>query len=291
MHQSFSIRCASLLTFVCFIATSSGYASDAIEAFTEPYRTAIVVPSQPGVMESVQVKVGQRVTSGQNLGALDCEVLRVQRKISQTKSEASSELEAAKAELQVRQSLYERYLALRKDSNEASEVEVNRKRADMEIQQAKVRSVEENQILQKLEVDLLDAQLRQRLFTSPIDGVVVDVDVEQGDFVAPGQTKSLMTIVDIDRLRATFHVPSREAASLVTDQNITLELTDTASQIAGKIEHVSPVTDPRTGTVLVRVIIPNENQVVRSGVRCRYQSRMSPEINRAAAKPTTSQSK
>lgn len=266
-----------------------GNAAEVIEAFTEPYRTAVLVPSQPGLMESVHVKVGQRVTAGQDLGALDSEVLRVQRKICLAKSEASSELEAAKAELEVRQSLYERYLALRKDSNEASEVEVNRKRADMEIQQAKVRSVEEARSLQKVEVELLDAQLRQRMFVSPIDGLVVDVDVEHGDFVAPGQSKSLMTIVDIDRLRATFHVPSREAASLVNDQEITLEIPDSATPVSAKVEYVSPVTDPRTGTVLVRAIIPNEKHAIRSGVRCRYQSRVSQNAQRAAAKPAVQQ--
>lgn len=239
-------------------------------------------------MESIRVKVGQRVTAGQDLGALDSEVLRVQRKICLAKSEASSELEAAKAELEVRKSLYERYLALRKDSNEASEVEVNRKRADMEIQQAKVRSVEEARSLQLLEVEQLDAQLRQRMFVSPIEGIVVDVDVEQGDFVAPGQTKSLMTIVDIDRLRATFHVPSRQAASLTDAQEITLAIPDTATSVSAKVEYVSPITDPRTGTVVVRAIIPNEKQAIRSGIRCRFQSPTSPNANQAAAKPAAS---
>lgn len=268
-----------------------GNAADVIEAFTEPFRTAVLVPSQPGLMESVHVKVGQRVTTGQEMGALDSEVLRVQRKIALAKSEASSELEAAKAELEVRKSLYERYQALRKDSNEASEVEVNRKRADMEIQHAKVRSVEEARALQQLEVELLDAQLRQRMFVSPIDGIVVDVDVEQGDFVAPGQTKSLITIVDIDRLRVTFHVPSREATSLKSDQEISLEIPDSATSLSAKVEYVSPVTDPRTGTVIVRAVIANEQHAIRSGIRCRYRSRASENVERAAVKPAGPQQK
>ncbi len=282
-------RCSHMvcrLAICVLLLVGSAHAADIIEAFTEPYRTAVVVPSQPGLMESVGVKIGQRVTTGQDLGSLDCAVLRVQRKISQTKTDSSSELDAAKAELQVRQSLYERYLALRKDSNEASELEVNRKRADMEIQQAKVRSVEDARTLQQLEVELLDAQIRQRMFFSPIDGIVVDVDVEQGDFVAPAQTQSLMTIVDIDQLRASFHVPSREAITLKADQEIPLELSDSRSVIAGKIEYVSPVTDPRTGTVLVRVIIPNHEHNVRSGVRCRYKVREGQETNSTAVKPS-----
>lgn len=287
VNQRFSFRWVSVLTFGVILVARIGYAADVVEAFTEPYRTAVMVPSQPGLMESIRVKVGQRVTAGQDLGALDSDVLRVQRRICLAKSEASSELEAAKAELEVRKSLYERYLALRKDSNEASELEVNRKRADMEIQQAKVRSVEEARSLQLLEVEQLDAQLRQRMFVSPIDGFVVDVEVEQGDFVAPGQTKSLITIVDIDRLRATFHVPSREAASLATDQEIMLAIPDSAMSVPARVEYVSPITDPRTGTVVVRAILPNEKHTIRSGIRCRLQPRTTQNTSQAAAKPAT----
>lgn len=293
MHRPFLLlSVAGLRAGVYLVATglvSTAVAgAEAIEAFTEPYRTAVIVPSQAGTLESLRVTVGQRVSDGQDLGSLDCEVLRVQRKISQTKSEASGELEAAKAELKVRQSLYERYLALRQGSNEASELEVDRKRADMEIQQAKVRSVEDSLALLRLEVELLDAQIRQRTFLSPIEGVVASVDAEEGDFVAPGQTKMVVTIVNIGRLRATFHVPSREAMALTTDREVSLEVTEMASRVTGQIEFISPVTDPRTGTVQVRVVIPNELHPIRSGLRCRYRSHEGRQTTPAEAKSSTS---
>ncbi len=256
-----------------FLLIQGASAGESVEAFTEPYRTAVIIPSQTGTLETLDAKVGQRVAAGQSLGALDCEVLRVQRKITLAKAEATGELEAAQAELKVKQSLYERYQALRQESNEASELEVERKRADVEIQRARVRSVEDNLSLHRLEGELLEAQIRQRTLVSPIDGVVVAVDAEQGDFVAPGQAKSVVTLVDIKRLRATFHLSAREAVSLTAGDILSLEVIDQSQPISGQVEFVSPVTDARTGTTQVRVTIENSSYSVRSGTRCRYRSR------------------
>lgn len=259
------------LTAVWMVVSMTGIASaEGIVAFTEPYRTAVLVPSESGNLEAIEAEVGARVTSGQVLGSLDCEILRVQRKIALAKAEATGELQAAKAELKVRQSLYERYQALRKESNEASELEVERKRADFEIQEAKVRSVDDLLALHRLEVELLDAQIRKRELVSPIDGVISSVDFEAGDFVAPGQNKPVVTIVEIDRLRATFHVPSQQAVHLAVGDKALLQLVQTAQTTEGKIESISPVTDPRTGTVQVRIVVSNSSHTIRSGWRCEF---------------------
>lgn len=255
---------------IIILATSAMAGAEGIVAFTEPFRTAVLVPSESGHMESLNAEVGDRVTSGQVLGSLDCEILRAQRKIALAKAESTGELKAAQAELKVRQSLYERYLALRQESNEASELEVERKRADYEIQQAKVSSVEDILTLHRLEVELLDAQIHKRELISPVNGVISSVDFEQGDFVAPGQNKPVVTLVEIDRLRVTFHVPNRLAAHLAVGDTTSLRLVEQALSAEGKIETISPVTDPRTGTIQVQIVIPNSTYSIRSGWRCEY---------------------
>lgn len=267
------------------VATTGIASAEGIVAFTEPYRTAVLVPSESGNLESMKAEVGARVTSGQVLGSLDCEILRVQRKIALSKADATGELQAAKAELKVRQSLFERYQALRQESNEASELEVERKRADFEIQEAKVRSVNDLLALHRLEVELLDAQIRKRELVSPINGVISSVDFEAGDFVAPGQNKPVVTIVEIDRLRATFHVPSQQAVRLAVGDKALLQLMQTAQSTEGKIETISPVTDPRTGTVQVRIVIPNSSHTIRSGWRCEFLPAVSSQPATQAKQP------
>ena len=124
--------------------------------------------------------------------------------------------------------------------------------------------------LNRLEVELLDAQIRKRELVSPIDGVISSVDFEAGDFVAPGQNKPVVTIVEIDRLRATFHVPSQQAIRLAVGDRALLQLAQTVQSVEGMIETISPVTDPRTGTVQVRIVIPNSSHTFRSGWRCEF---------------------
>ena len=111
--------------------------------------------------------------------------------------------------------------------------------------------------------------IERRKVRSPIDGSVLRVYREEGEYVSAA-APTVATIAQIDKLRATFSIATSEARGLMAGQRIVVEFPDTQQQTPATIESISPVTDPESGTVRTRVVIDNSTNQFRCGVKCTY---------------------
>ncbi|MCM2270366.1 MAG: efflux RND transporter periplasmic adaptor subunit [Thermoanaerobaculia bacterium] len=111
--------------------------------------------------------------------------------------------------------------------------------------------------LAQLELALADArrELSYTVVRAPIAGTVTARLVRAGDRVSPNQ--HLFDIVDLDSLVALVYVPERELPRVGVGQ--AARLTPPAApdvRYLGSIDRVSPVVDPKSGTVKVTVRVP-----------------------------------
>jgi len=106
---------------------------------------------------------------------------------------------------------------------------------------------------------LADCQLR-----APMDSTVLSRNIELGALVAAGT--QAFTVGDIHLVKAVFGVPDTllSAIQLGKKQNV---LTETYSQeFTGQVTSVSPQADQKSRTFQVEVTIPNEKQLLKSGM-------------------------
>jgi len=92
---------------------------------------------------------------------------------------------------------------------------------------------------------------------APITGVVTERLVNLGDSVTINQ--ALFKIVDFDSIIARIYVPEKDLRRLDVGQPariIAAALGETP--FAGRVLRISPVVDPKTGTVKVTVAVPNQ---------------------------------
>ncbi len=114
---------------------------------------------------------------------------------------------------------------------------------------------------------------RRCVLRSPIDGTVTARDISVGDMATAVNQQSIrraFEITDLSQPKVVFFRPQRELALLREGQ----ELTATSEalpgmEIRGKIERVSPVVDPATGTVKVVAALEPEGRVIPVGVLMR----------------------
>lgn len=263
------LRTWFLGTLVLAISTSSSVAcAQTIEAFTEPYQRIAVPASEIGVIESLLVEEGDVVTEKQLLGKLDDSVLRSSLDVAAAAMNATGAQLSAKADYEMRQQQVTSYHELQLDGNATSR---ELAQAELELQQAAARlqSVREELELRQLEFERVKKQIRQRQIVSPVNGIVIAIDKHVGEFVSPTDP-TVLHIVQIDSLRAVFSVPRQEAASLQSGQNVTLSIGTQAETVDGVIEFVSPIANPESNTVQVKVRIPNAQHNNPSGVSCRW---------------------
>jgi RND family efflux transporter MFP subunit len=236
-----------------------------IDGFTEPYRSVDVAASEVGIIAELKVREGDVVRKGQALATLDSDLQRALLSIAEKNVESQGRLQSARAELGLRKHRLEKLETLLTKGH-ARQDEVERARADLAIAEAQVLAAEEDLVIRELEYQKIAVQLDRRSVYAPLDGVVVQLLKDEGEFVAPTDPY-VMNLVQLDRLLATFSVPNGGAATLQLGDHVPVLLAS-GETVQGVVEFVAPVTDAESGTVRVKVRIENPDGMHRSGQRC-----------------------
>lgn len=241
-------------------------AADFLEGFTEPYKTVDISIGEPGVIREIAVKPGQAIKKGDVIVRLDTSVLEATLAMAKQKAAARGSIEAAEAELQLREQRMLQIVQLRQRGH-ATQREYSRALADSDIAKGRLKLAREEQALNELDVKRIEAQIAQRRVGSPADGVIAEVHREVGEALLITDPR-IATLVQLEQLRARFSATPEQAATLYPNQPVKLTLTQTDEQINAVVERISPVVDAKSGTLEVHVVMNNLKRQLRSGVRC-----------------------
>jgi RND family efflux transporter MFP subunit len=206
-------------------------------ATLEAEEEANVVAKVSGVVKEILVEEGSKVKAGQILATLDDEKLAVQL------AQAEATLRKLENDFHRNEELFKRNLI-------SAEV-YQRAKAEYESQKAAYD-------LAKLELDY--ASIR-----APINGVVSQRMIKVGNMVLANTPT--FRITDFDPLLAVLHVPEKEMSKLRVGQPATLAVDAVPGvEFSGRIERISPVVDPSTGTIKVTIEVHDPSQRLKSGM-------------------------
>jgi membrane fusion protein (multidrug efflux system) len=199
-----------------------------------------VVAKVGGVVGKIMVEEGDYVAAGQVLAKLDDEKIAVQ-------------VERARANLQNLEEEYHRSEELFKGSMISAQ-EYQKAKYDYE--------------RQKAEYDLASLDLEYTSIRAPISGVIAERLIKVGNMVLANQ--ATFSVTGMDPLLAVLHVPERQLGKLAVGHSASLEV-DALSGKAyeGRIDRISPVVDPSTGTVKVTVEVRDRTRSLKPGMFAR----------------------
>ena len=80
-----------------------------------------------------------------------------------------------------------------------------------------------------------------------------------------------MTIVELDRLVATFSITATYVKKLKVGEQLTIRFPESQQQATGTIDFISPIIDAESGTIRVKIQVDNSDNRYRSGERCVVQ--------------------
>jgi RND family efflux transporter MFP subunit len=237
-----------------------------IEGFTEPFRTIEVAAAESGVLVEVKVREGESVKQGQALVRLDHDVHEATLKIAEQAHQSRGALDFARAEQQLHRHRLAKLEPLLAEGHARPE-EIERARADIAMAEAKILSAEEDLLLKKLELSRAQVQLDRRTVRAPVDGIISRLAKEPGEFVSASDPH-ILTLVQLDPLLAVFSLTSLQAGTLKPGQTVQIQLEGQGKNVAGTIETIAPVIDAESGTIRVKMRLPNPSSAGRSGQRC-----------------------
>jgi membrane fusion protein (multidrug efflux system) len=117
----------------------------------------------------------------------------------------------------------------------------------------------------KARMDVVRAQLSDRVITAPFDGVLGLRRVSPGSLVTPGTP--IATLDDISVIKLDFSVPERYLAVLSKGQEVAAHSeTYPDRDFAGRVASVDSRVDPVTRSVTVRAEVPNPEALLRPGM-------------------------
>ncbi|MEZ6129752.1 MAG: efflux RND transporter periplasmic adaptor subunit [Planctomycetaceae bacterium] len=242
---------------------SESDASGLIEGFTEPYADINLAAAEMGTLADVSVRDGDEVTRGQLIAELDCSVLFAARDVATAGAEAQGELQSAQANFELK-SIELQKLSELFSRNHASHQELDRIRGEVAVAEGRLKAVQEDLHVRRLELARIEAQIRQRQIRSTIDGVVVDVLRDRGEFVSPSDPV-VARIVQLNPLLVVFSVPGHRRQDVQTGQTVNMQIGQHPSTTDGVVEYVSPTTDASSGTFRVKVRLPNPERIWYGG--------------------------
>ncbi|MCA9222987.1 MAG: efflux RND transporter periplasmic adaptor subunit [Planctomycetales bacterium] len=256
----------TLLTWTLLSPNASVAESMVVRGFTEPSRQIEVAAADDGQVAEILVKEGERVRAGQTLARLETATLDAALRIARLKAESTSRAKATAAEMEQKQLRLRRLEELRTDGH-ANEDEVERARADATIAAANHEAAVEEQALNHLECEQIEAQIARRQVVSPIDGAVVRIRRDVAEYVTLNEP-GLAHVAQLDPLQVTLYVSSPAAGRLSAGLTLPVTIVETQQRVSGRVDFVSPVTEPGSGTVRVKLLIDNPADSLRSGLAC-----------------------
>ena len=193
----------------------------------------IIYPQFAGILNTVNVIAGQKVSKGQVLGTID------DGGLSQQLAQLENQLALAKTTFERQKRLWDQKIG-------------------SEIQYLQAQT---NMVSQQKAVNQMKAQLAKTRIIAPFSGVIDELIAERGQVVGPGQ--GLMRIVNLNNMFVSTTVPESYIGKLKVGTEVSVYLASLGKSFNGKIRQVGNNINPNNRSFGIEVSVPNTDNLLR----------------------------
>ncbi|MDN5005292.1 efflux RND transporter periplasmic adaptor subunit [Bradyrhizobium sp. GCM10027634] len=267
--------CKGLILFVFATTVGGGYANaqdkadGQFDCLIQPKMVLKLGTSVPGLLSEVLVDRGDIIKKGDVVARLESGVEQAAVLLAKARAENDSAVRSSIAKLEFQRRKDERSKQLRKNDTVsaavADEAETSARVAEQDVEEAKV-----NFALAGLELARANEVLKLRTIRSPIDGVVVERKLGPGEYAF--DQAHLLTVSQIDPLLVEVYVPLTQFGKIRVGASAEVFPEDpVGGRYSALVTVVDQVFDAASGTIGVRLELPNPNYALPAGLKCRVR--------------------
>ena len=254
-----AVACAWLAAGAVQAATFTG--------LVYPVKDITLSAGVSGIVQSRLVTPGQRVQRGQPVLSLDDQTQTIETRRRRAILDDDSELASSRERVRILSELFGVAKSVFDRTGSVSKDEVLRLEAELTASRGRVEQLEAQKKREKLEYEAAEQERRLRHYAAPIAGIVSRIFPEVGEWVKPGDP--LLHLVDASTGVLQLTVPLKEARDVLAGRSMAIrfETHMDDAPTTGRVDFVSPVADPASGLVVVRVHFANSTLRIRPGVK------------------------
>ena len=220
-------------------------------------------PKVQGYITDIKVKEGSIVRQGQTLFVIDQVPYQAALATAEANvNVAKAQVDAAELSATSKEKLFEQ--------NIISDFDLRMARTQLASAKAQLAQAKANELTAA-------NNLSYTLVKSPVDGVVGTLPFRVGTLVSPSDSAPMTSVSDNSEMYVYFSLSESQVLSLKRQYgvlekalqelpSIELQLNDgSLYSEKGRIEAISGIIDPTTGTVTIRAKFPNKNRLLLSG--------------------------
>ncbi|AFL80923.1 RND family efflux transporter, MFP subunit [Aequorivita sublithincola DSM 14238] len=205
-----------------------------VQGNVETNQNVVLNAEYSGVLISVYVKEGQRVSRGQRLAKID---------------DGGMSSQVAQQEAQ---------LALAKTTFERQEKLWNQKiGSEIQFLQAKT-----NYEAAKNATQQMRSQLGKTVITAPFSGIIDEIIADPGQVVSPGQTP-IIRLVNLSDMYVKASIPENYLRNIKKGTKVKVNLASINEEFTGTVRQVSNYINPNNRSFDIQVEIPNKDGLVK----------------------------
>ena len=256
-----------LLVCAAGLARGANAAATSFDCVTEPSLSLKLGSSVSSILDSVNVDRGDTVKKGQIVAHLQSDVEQAVVAANKARGDSTAEIQAKQAVLTQKEAVLKRKLELQQQ-HVASVQDVDNAKAEYNVATQELALGMLNHRMAQIELTRSEAELALRTIRSPIDGVVTKRSLGPGEFV--NQEATIVSIAQINPLNVETYLPVRYYKFIKIGEIAAVHPNDPfGGDRKAKVTVVDQVFDAASGTFGVRLELPNPDNEVPAGLRCR----------------------
>jgi len=245
--------------------------TQSFECLIEPNQVVEIRSAVEGVIEKVNVKRGDKVTTGQVLVRLESDAEQSAAEMARYRTQMVGRIASAKNRLDLAIKKIDRAEDLHQKNFVSAQVR-DEAEAERRIAESDLKDAIENQELAKHDfkhnVDLMN----RRTLRSPFNGVVVDRMLNPGDLAEAGTgRKAILKLAQVEPLRVEVVLPIAAHGKLRVGGSADVMPEGLGGRQKARVTVVDSVFDSASATFGVRLELPNPKGAWPAGIRCRVE--------------------
>jgi RND family efflux transporter MFP subunit len=231
-------------------------------------QTVAVVPKTAGRLESVVVKMGDRVGRGQRIATIEDREILEQVKQAEAAFQVAragirqreADLKFAETNLTRSRELFGRQLLPRQTLDDA---DARHQAAAAQLELGRAQLTQSQARLDELRITLANT-----IISSPVNGFVARRHSDAGAYVS--QNQPVVDVVDISTVRLIANIVEKDLRRIEAGEAARVEVDAyPGERFDGRVARVAPVLDPATRTAQIEVEIPNPGNRLKPGMYAR----------------------